>query len=403
MQIKCKKISLKFSIIECLPSIFLIIFSFLFISHIEKYLETFLVITFIFGFIGSNYSGNFLLKYRDLLIILILGGFIVCYLESKNPNPHLIELILIHPIVYTFIYFLGYFLGKFFKLNKKIYENISLSFKILLVFIFLLIIIKEQYIAMSIWLIFIFNLSIILFKRDYDIYSLLLIFSPLFIIHLLLFLFSENMFYELGIFGVISMILLTKIAQVLEKKFSMSKVILSNVTISILIFFVFLFNLENNNYNKYLTFNTVKGESFYHPVIYNNDTITLNRFKGKVLVLDFWNINCGPCFKKFPEFEVLRRKFELNNDVMFFAVNTPFKGDNKLKIKNRIESLNYKFEKLYLTHDSTAKALGVKLYPGLIYINKDQTKVFSGPLEISPIIKKNSVKIIENLIINGDF
>ncbi|MFB2118455.1 TlpA family protein disulfide reductase [Parapedobacter sp. 2B3] len=41
-----------------------------------------------------------------------------------------------------------------------------------------------------------------------------------------------------------------------------------------------------------------------------NETITLNDYRGKLVVLDFWNTACIPCIKAFPKLSNLQFKFE---------------------------------------------------------------------------------------------
>jgi thiol-disulfide isomerase/thioredoxin len=43
--------------------------------------------------------------------------------------------------------------------------------------------------------------------------------------------------------------------------------------------------------------------------------------KGKVVVLDFWNTGCGPCFKQQPIIKAIHENFAGRNDVIILAVN----------------------------------------------------------------------------------
>ncbi|MGE5356778.1 MAG: TlpA family protein disulfide reductase [Deltaproteobacteria bacterium] len=139
------------------------------------------------------------------------------------------------------------------------------------------------------------------------------------------------------------------------------------------------------------------SDFFEKPLLLNNDTISLNDFKGKVLVLDFWNSACGSCFKKFPDFEKLTSKYKLNKEILFFAVNTPLKREKAKNPQKIMDSLNYNFENLFLFDDSIALGLGIKFYPTVLYIDKTQTKIISGNIETNFWIYNNSYNIIDKL------
>ncbi|MCU0433270.1 MAG: TlpA family protein disulfide reductase [Bacteroidia bacterium] len=42
---------------------------------------------------------------------------------------------------------------------------------------------------------------------------------------------------------------------------------------------------------------------------------------GKVVILDFWNTGCGPCYKQQPIIKSVHNRFQNNTDVVFVAVN----------------------------------------------------------------------------------
>ncbi len=53
----------------------------------------------------------------------------------------------------------------------------------------------------------------------------------------------------------------------------------------------------------------------------DGNRLPLASLKGKVLILDFWATWCGPCRAQHPLYEVVRKRFEDRNDVVFLSVD----------------------------------------------------------------------------------
>jgi thiol-disulfide isomerase/thioredoxin len=54
---------------------------------------------------------------------------------------------------------------------------------------------------------------------------------------------------------------------------------------------------------------------------FTGGTISLGDYKGRVVVLDFWFPNCGPCRASFPYVRKLIDKYKDNDEVAFLAIN----------------------------------------------------------------------------------
>ncbi|MFC1226797.1 TlpA family protein disulfide reductase, partial [Pedobacter sp. BG31] len=50
-----------------------------------------------------------------------------------------------------------------------------------------------------------------------------------------------------------------------------------------------------------------------------NTSVTLNRYRGKLILLDFWATYCVPCIASFPKMQVLQQKYQ--NDLQIILVN----------------------------------------------------------------------------------
>lgn len=94
--------------------------------------------------------------------------------------------------------------------------------------------------------------------------------------------------------------------------------------------------------------------------------------RDKVVVLDFWTTTCGVCFKKFPDFEALYKKYQFNENVVFYSVNVPLPSDSLPKTYNLVKKLNYAFPTIYTSSlKEIKKTLNITGYPQLVILRND--------------------------------
>lgn len=137
-----------------------------------------------------------------------------------------------------------------------------------------------------------------------------------------------------------------------------------------------------------------QGQQF----LYEGDTITLDYFEGKVLVLDFWNTTCGLCFQKFPQLEKLHKQFENDPNVLVLAVNSPLKRDPADKAKAVMEDLGYSFGNLYALDTETAADFDIHYFPVVLYAKSEAgNPYYKGSLELKWHVLRNSNRIIRSL------
>lgn len=252
--------------------------------------------------------------------------------------------------------------------------------------------------AHGLWIFLSFNIAIYLIKNNYSLLQIMLIFSPLFVIHFITWITGEHAFLELAIVSFIITYLLVLGSWLWMKNAGQRKWITANILVGLLVIFPAWFFMLNDFFNSSLVTRELDPAVLKHPVIYEDDTITLESIKGKIVVLDAWNTSCGVCFKKFPDFDNVYNEFKSNDEVVILAVNTPNRRDKEGDAKRKIESKGYDFENLYFTADSTAKALNIHLYPQLVYINRDQTKALYSSLDTSPLLWNNPYRVIRRLL-----
>jgi thiol-disulfide isomerase/thioredoxin len=53
-----------------------------------------------------------------------------------------------------------------------------------------------------------------------------------------------------------------------------------------------------------------------------NRTLTKDSLSGKVIVINFWFMACGPCQKEIPDLQKLRSKYKGNQEVEFIAISS---------------------------------------------------------------------------------
>ncbi|MBC6111183.1 redoxin domain-containing protein [Pedobacter sp. CCM 8938] len=112
----------------------------------------------------------------------------------------------------------------------------------------------------------------------------------------------------------------------------------------------------------------------------NNKPVIVN--KGKYVVLDFWFSSCGACFKEFPQFENLYKKYKTRKDIMFYAVNTPMPSD-KVGITSfrMIAERKYSFPVLQMTDNLEANKLAITVYPTTFLLDKNGNIIYKGDIE----------------------
>ena len=134
------------------------------------------------------------------------------------------------------------------------------------------------------------------------------------------------------------------------------------------------------------------------PFRYEGDTLSLSAFKDKVVVMDFWNTRCGPCYKKFPELEQLYQQYANRSDVAIMAFNVPLRGDTLGMAEYKISSKGYSFKTAVALDKDDNRSFGVSGYPTLLIIDKTGKIRYRGALETRDWVKDNTPELIEALL-----
>jgi cytochrome oxidase Cu insertion factor (SCO1/SenC/PrrC family) len=107
----------------------------------------------------------------------------------------------------------------------------------------------------------------------------------------------------------------------------------------------------------------------------NNESL-----KGKVVVMDFWFVNCPTCWVKFPELQEFYEKYQSTDKVHIYAVNRPMKNDKVNQLYTSIENKDYTFP-VAKGSEEMMNAFGIDYYPTTVIINAEGEIVFKGAIE----------------------
>jgi thiol-disulfide isomerase/thioredoxin len=98
----------------------------------------------------------------------------------------------------------------------------------------------------------------------------------------------------------------------------------------------------------------------------DGNAVSLEDFKGKVVMLDFWAIWCAPCRATMPELEKL--ELEHPNDFVLLAINL---GDPADRVAAYVQRQKIQSRVLLDTETKTGMAYGARSIPRQYVIDKD--------------------------------
>ena len=93
--------------------------------------------------------------------------------------------------------------------------------------------------------------------------------------------------------------------------------------------------------------------------------------KGKIVVLNFWFIRCGPCRMEIPELNTLVKQYAGREDVVFLAVAL----DERADIQDFVRQYPYDYA-LVPAGRYVAQGYGIKSYPTNLVLNREGKVVF---------------------------
>ena len=81
-------------------------------------------------------------------------------------------------------------------------------------------------------------------------------------------------------------------------------------------------------------FKTGKEISNFKATDINGNKINIKELKGKIVVLNFWFINCPPCRKEIPELNEMVNDYKDSTNIVFLGVANDYKEELQEFLKN---------------------------------------------------------------------
>ncbi|GGI56965.1 hypothetical protein GCM10011444_12740 [Winogradskyella haliclonae] len=166
----------------------------------------------------------------------------------------------------------------------------------------------------------------------------------------------------------------------------------SGIGLLLIVFYSFgvVPNLVESSLSQYVNEN---APEIKFKALHDGKTYSIEDFKDKTLVIDFFGTWCKPCIEEMKELKALKENYSARTDIEFLFVCTQFGKDTPEKAKKFLEARNFNF-KGYFDEDNVAhKQLKFTGVPALVIVNKKGKVVFKhegyNPSEnLTAIIKK---------------
>ncbi len=106
------------------------------------------------------------------------------------------------------------------------------------------------------------------------------------------------------------------------------------------------------------------------PFSYNGQQVTMNNFKGNVVIIMFWATWCPYCQKQMPQLSLLKNHYSNQKNVSVIAFSTDKEGDSV--VKGYLDSNG--FSNLDIVTDPSKnvfRSLGLVGVPTIVLVSKD--------------------------------
>lgn len=137
---------------------------------------------------------------------------------------------------------------------------------------------------------------------------------------------------------------------------------------------------------------TFKEPSSFQITDIDGTSYDLETLKGKVVVFNFWGIQCRPCKREIPQLNNLVKQYANHDDVVFLAISS----DRKEKLKEFLQHTKFDYQLVSEMDYLINKILDYKglIWPSHAVLNKEGKVVFQY-LGSHPVIEEMLAESID--------
>ncbi len=147
-----------------------------------------------------------------------------------------------------------------------------------------------------------------------------------------------------------------------------NKMRLKNIfSLTLLGFFFLVVSCKQSAEDSSASIDSAIAKNFTLDSLTEKKQLSLEEFKGKGVVLNFWATWCGPCREEMPLFEETWSKYNDEN-VVFLGINVM---DDKSNAQEFIDSIGVTYPNLYDPEGDVSRKYNVVALPATFFINKD--------------------------------
>jgi peroxiredoxin len=136
---------------------------------------------------------------------------------------------------------------------------------------------------------------------------------------------------------------------------------------------------DNKNFNNYIKSDEKNRKKLKKSTLddlilvdMKGEEHTMETLEGKIVVIDFWYINCASCVKEMPELNKLKAEFQ-GEDVEFFGVTY----DPKDKVERFLERFTFDYIIISDSKHLTTR-FDIRFYPTTLIIDENKRIVYTG-------------------------
>ena len=101
----------------------------------------------------------------------------------------------------------------------------------------------------------------------------------------------------------------------------------------------------------------------------SGESFDLSEHEGRVIVVDFWAMWCGPCVRSLPALQMLNERYAGDANVTILSVNLDDGPDTAERVTAFMAKRNYDFPVMIDAAKRVSGAYGVKTIPTMVFID----------------------------------